>query len=150
MKFRKARLVSGLAFALPMLASAHSGDHADPVEYRRAGFYMIGWHFEPMAAMIKGEKPMDPKAFATHATAVANVAPLLAEGFANGPHKGKTAAKPAIWKNYADFSKKMKAFEEESQRLAEVAQGGETGQVKEQFMKTAQTCKACHDDYRRN
>lgn len=150
MKFRKAHLLSGLALALPMLASAHSGDHADPVEYRRAGFYMIGWHFQPMADMIKGEKPMDAKAFATHATAVAHIAPLLAEGFANGPHKGKTDAKPAIWKNYADFSKKMKAFEEESQRLAEVAQGGETGQVKEQFMKTAQTCKACHDDYRKN
>ena len=150
MKFRKARFAFGFALALPMLAGAHSGDHSDPVEYRHSGFYMIGWHFQPMADMVKGDKPMDAKAFAKHATAVAHIAPLLPEGFVNGPHKGKTDAKPAIWKNYADFSKKMKAFEEESQRLAEVAQDGEAGQIKEQFMKTAQTCKACHDDYRKN
>ena len=149
MKFRKSRLVSGFVLALPMLAGAH-GNHADPVEYRHAGFYMIGWHFQPMAEMVKGEKPMDAKAFATHAAAVANIAPLLLEGFANGPHKGKTDAKPEIWKNYADFSKKMQAFETESARLAQVAQNGDAGQVKDQFMKTAQSCKTCHDDYRKD
>lgn len=150
MKSRKARLVSGLALALPMLAGAHGGDHADPVEYRHAGFYMVGWHFQPMADMVKGEKPMNAKAFARHATAVAHIAPLLAEGFADGPHKGKTDARPEIWKNYADFSKKMQAFETESARLAQVAQAGDAAQVKDQFMKTAQSCKACHDDYRKD
>ncbi|MGB5233591.1 MAG: cytochrome c [Candidatus Macondimonas sp.] len=143
-------LVLAVSLTLPVLALAHGGDHADPVRYRQSGFYLIGWHFEPMAAMIKGEKPMDAKAFATHAEAVANVSRLLPEGFANGPHKGKTDAKPEIWKNPGDFADKMKAFQEQSAQLAQIAQDGDAGQIKAQFMKTAETCKACHDDYRKD
>jgi cytochrome c556 len=44
----------------------------------------------------------------------------------------------------------MKAFQEQSGQLAQIAQGGDTGQIKAQFMKTAETCKACHDDYRKD
>jgi cytochrome c556 len=143
-------LVLAVSLTLPVLALAHSGDHADPVRYRQSGFYLIGWHFEPMAAMIKGEIPMDAKAFATHADAVASVSRLLPDGFANGPHKGKTDAKPEISKNPGDFADKMKAFQEQSVQLAQIAKGGDTGQIKAQFMKTAETCKACHDDYRKD
>lgn len=143
-------LVLAVSLTLPVLALAHGGDHADPVRYRQSGFYLIGWHFEPMAAMIKGEKSMDAKDFATHAQFVADIARILPEGFANGPHKGKTDAKPEIWKNPDDFAKKMKAFQDQSALLAQTAQGGDTAQIKAQFIKTAETCKACHDDYRKD
>lgn len=150
MKRFQQTLAIAISLAIPVLALAHNGDHLDPVRYRQSGFYLIGWHFEPMAAMIKGEQPMDAKAFATHAESVANVSRLLPDGFSKGPHKGKTDAKPEIWKNPGDFADKMKAFQEQSAQLAQVAQGGDAGQIKAQFMKTAETCKACHDDYRKD
>ncbi|HBG29886.1 c-type cytochrome [Candidatus Macondimonas diazotrophica] len=144
------RIALALSLMTPFLASAHGGDHADPIRYRQSGFYLIGWHFEPMAAMVKGEMPMDTKDFAAHAAAVSAVAPLLTAGFANGPHKGKSDAKAEIWKNPADFAKKMEAFQNEAAQLAEVAQVGDTAKIKGQFMNTAKTCKACHDDYRKD
>jgi cytochrome c556 len=148
-RFQQA-LVFAFSLAIPVLALAHNGDHADPVRYRQSGYYLIGWHFAPMAAMIKGERPMDAKDFATHAQFVADIARVLPEGFANGPHKGKTDAKPEIWKNPGDFADKMKAFQEQSAQLAQIAQGGDAAQIKGQFIKTAETCKACHDDYRKD
>lgn len=147
-RFRQS-LAFVLSLAVPVLALAHSGNHNDPVRYRQSGYYLIGWHFAPMAAMIKGERPMDTQDFAKHAHFVAEIAAMLPEGFANGPHKGTTDAKPEIWKNPEDFAKKMKAFQDQSAQLAQTAQGGDATQIKSQFLKTAETCKACHDDYRK-
>ena len=80
---------------------------------------------------------------------VAALAPQLLEGFPAGSGTGATTgAKPEIWTSMDDFKAKMDEFVKQSQALADVAKGGDEAKIKDQFGKTAQACKSCHEKYR--
>ena len=119
------------------------------IRYRQSVYTMIGWNFGPMAQMVKGKTPWNATEFALHADRVAALAPQLLEGFPEGSDTGaKTEAKAEIWKNMADFKTKMDDLVTQSKLLADVAKGGDEAKTKDQFKKTAEACKACHDKYR--
>jgi cytochrome c556 len=61
-----------------------------------------------------------------------------------------TEAKPEIWTKSGDFKTKMDNFQQEATKLAEVAKGGKEADIKAQFGKTAETCKACHKEFRKD
>ena len=99
--------------------------------------------------MIRNKAPWDGKAFALHADRIAALAPQLLEGFPEGSDKGaETEAKADIWKSMDDFKSKLDDFVRESKALADVAKAGDEAKTRDQFKKTAGTCKACHDKYR--
>ena len=75
------------------------------------------------------------------------------EGFpkGSGPDAVKdTEAKAEIWSNWSGFEAKMSDFQKEAAKLAEVAKGGDPAAIKAQFGKTAETCKACHKEFRKD
>lgn len=148
---RRLALVFSLA-AVATVAAATALAAVKPetaIHYRQSVYTMIGWNFAPMAQMVRGKAPFDQAAFARHAERVAFLAPQLLEGFPAGSGSGApTEAKPEIWSDRAGFEKKMEALVKESRALADVAKGGDEAAMKAQFGKTAETCKACHDDYR--
>lgn len=57
-------------------------------------------------------------------------------------------AKPEVWANWADFSKRMTAFAQETAAGAKIAkeQGKDAALV--QLINYADSCKGCHDMYR--
>lgn len=125
----------------------------DVVKYRQSVYNIIGWNFKPIGAMMKGEAPFDAAAVARHAQYVEMLSKALPEGFTKGtgPDVVKnTEAKAEIWSKSAEFDSKMKDFQRESARLSEVAKGGDQGAIKAQFGKTAETCKACHKEFRKD
>ncbi len=148
---RFAMLGLSLAALLSTTVAGAAGKPEDAIHYRHAAYTVIGWNFGPMAQMVKGKLPWDAKDFALRADRVAAMAPQLLEGFPEGSDTGiKTDAKPEIWKDMADFKAKMDDFVKESQQLAAVAKGGDEAKMKEQFGKTAETCKSCHQKYRKD
>jgi len=44
----------------------------------------------------------------------------------------------------------MSNFQQESAKLAEVAKAGKEADIKMQFGKTAETCKACHKEFKKD
>ena len=125
----------------------------DVVDYRKAVYTVVGWNFKPIGAMVKGEIPFDAAAVARHAQYVALMSQAAPEGFAkgSGPDAVKdTDAKPEIWTNSAKFETAMTDFQREAAKLAEVAKGGDEGAIKAQFGKTAETCKACHKEFKKD
>lgn len=145
-------LASGL-LGLSVLTAASAADPKpeDTAEYRQSVFTIIGWNFKPIGAMVKGEVPFDAAAVARHAQYVEMMSKALLEGFSkgSGPDAVKhTEAKPEIWTNWDQFNSKLNNFEQEAAKLAEVAKGGDEGAIKAQFGKTAETCKACHKEFR--
>ena len=121
----------------------------DAVRYRKSAYTVLLWNWMPMNAMVRGRMPFDAAEFARRAERVAHIAPQLLEGFPAGSESGaNTEAKAEIWKEFADFTAKMKDFERESASLASIAKAGDEAAIKEQFGKTGGTCKACHDLYK--
>lgn len=145
---RLATLTFSLAALFAGTAFAH-GKADDAIEYRMGLMNVIGWNFGPLAAMVKGKTPFDATDFAKHASRVANLADQIVEGFPQGSDQGHTSAKPDIWTNWDDFQSKAKDFDTQAKLLAEVAKSNDEAKDKEQFKKVAETCKACHEKYKK-
>ena len=127
-------------------------DQGDTIEqainYRQSAFRMIAWHFKPMGAMVKEKIDWNLADFQDHANAVAALARLPINGFIPDSDFGDTHAKSIIWEEPDDFAEKMQAFVDQAGNLQVIAQNGDRGQISDQFIQTARTCKSCHKKYR--
>lgn len=145
-------LVGGLiGLGFLTAASAAGPKPEEAAKYRHSVFTIIGWNFKPIGAMVKGEVPFDAAAVARHAQYVELMSKTALEGFpkGSGPDAVKhTEAKPEIWTNWDKFETAMNDFQQEAVKLTEVAKGGDEAAIKAQFGKTAETCKACHKEFR--
>jgi cytochrome c556 len=147
------RLRPLVAFAALCMAAAASAQMKPEViiHYRQSVMSMIGWNFAPLAAMVKGKTAWDAKEFAKRAERLDMLAPQLLEGFAKGSDSGaETDAKAEIWQDFEDFQSKLDDFNVQAKALHEAAASGDETRMKDQFRKTASTCKACHDKFRSN
>ena len=145
----------GSILGVSLLTVAHAADPKpeEVVDYRQSVYTVIGWNFKPIVAMVKGEIPFDAAAVARHAQYVELMSQAALEGFpkGSGPEAVKeTEAKAEIWTNWDKFETAMKNFQQEAAKLTEVAEGGDEAAIKAQFGKTAETCKACHKEFRKD
>ncbi len=139
--------VSATAFALP--AAAQFQKTEDAIEYRQSAFFVMGQHFGRIGAMANGKIPFDAKTAQNNADIVATMAKLPWAAFGPGTEKGHdTKAKPEIWSEQAKFQEHSEKMQAETVALAAAAKTGDLGKLKTAFGNTAQTCKACHDNYR--
>ena len=150
-----AMILAGGILGASVLTAVQAADPKpqDVVDYRKSVYTVIGWNFKPIGAMMKGEVPFDAAAVARHAQYVEMMSKAAPEGFAkgSGPDAVKdTEAKPEIWTNPDKFKTAMSNFQQESAKLAEVAKVGKEADIKAQFGKTAETCKACHKEFKKD
>ena len=146
------RLLSTLA-ALAALAAtgpavAQFAKPEDAIKYRQSALTVMGTHFSRVGAMANGRVPFDAKAAADNAAVVEYMSKLPWAGFTEGTDKGNTKAKPEIWKEQAQFREKSQQMQEAVAKLNAAAKTGNLDQIKSTFGAAAQTCKACHDEYR--
>ncbi|HPQ95169.1 MAG: cytochrome c [Thiothrix sp.] len=118
------------------------------IKYRQSAYTMIRHHFSAMGDMVKGTTEFNAETFKQNADALATLSLYPINGFIDGSYTGDTEAKPSIAENMDDFKEKMKTFQVEAANLATAAESGEMDQIKPQFGKVGQSCKACHDSYR--
>ena len=64
------------------------------IRLRKANQQVTNWHMRELAAMIKGQTPMDAAQAAKAATVIATLAPVFAGAFPPGTDKGDTRARP--------------------------------------------------------
>lgn len=150
-----AMMLAGGILGMGVLTTGSAADQKpeDVVKYRQSVYTVIGWNFKPIGAMVKGEIPFDAAAVARHAQYVEMMSKATFEGFpkGTGPDVVKnTEAKPEIWTKPAEFKNKMDSFQQQAVKLADVAKGSDEKAIKAQFGKTAETCKACHDEFRKD
>ena len=119
------------------------------IKYRQSALYLLGWNIGPIAAMVKGDIPFDAKTAELRATRLAQIAPMIAEGFPADSQTGApTKAKPEIWQNMDDFKSKAAALEQATAKLAEAASSGDPKLVAAGLGEVGGACKACHDKYK--
>ena len=75
---------------------------------------------------------------------------LFRSGFGEGTDKGDTRAKSEIWTEQAKFKEGADKMQAETIKLAAAAKTGNLDNLKAAFGAAGQTCKACHDDYRKD
>lgn len=150
MKFA-APLAAAIALVLSAGASAQSFQKPeDAIKYRRSAFTVLGTHFGALGAMANGRAPFDAQAAARHGDVIALVSHLPFAGFTAGSDKGETRAKPEIWSEQAKFKGNADKMQDAVGKLAASAKTGNLDNLKAAFGPAAQTCKACHDDFRKD
>lgn len=135
--------------ALSAPAMAQFQKPEDAVKYRKAAFTVMGAHFGRIGAMASGRAPFDAKVAADNAAIVETMSKLPFAGFVAGSDKGDTRALPAIWTEEAKFKEASEKMQAEVARLAVAAKTGNLDSVKTAFGAAGQSCKACHDNYRK-
>jgi cytochrome c556 len=141
-------MLAALACALP--AQAQFAKPEDAIKYRKAGFTLMAAHFGRLGAMAQGRVPFDAKAAAENADVLATVAKLPWAAFGEGTDKGETRAKPEIWKEAAKFKEAADKNQAEIAKLVAAAKTGNLDNLKTAFGSAAPTCKACHDNFRKD
>lgn len=122
----------------------------DAVKYRKAAFTVMASHFGRIGAMANGRVPFDAKAAAESAAIVETMSKLPWEAFGAGTDKGDTRALPAIWTEQAKFKEGADKLQTAATQLTAAAKTGNLDSVKTAFGAAGQTCKACHDAYRKD
>ncbi|MDZ7825211.1 MAG: cytochrome c [Gammaproteobacteria bacterium] len=143
MKATVSTLVSALVLAgTAMVAQADQG----AIDYRQAVYSSIGGHMNAMAGIVKREVPHTDD-LALHARGIAELAPLTMHLFPEGSGDGKTKAKAAIWEDSETFASRREDFIAAARNLGEQADS-DMGTFVGAFKDLADTCKACHDDFK--
>jgi cytochrome c556 len=139
--------VATLATALP--AAAQFQKPEDAVKYRKGAFTVMANHFGRIGAMANGKVPFDAKATQFNAELVATLSVLPWAGFIDGTSSGDTRAKPEIWTEADKFKAAALKMQDELAKLNAAAKTGNLDQIKAAFGEAGKSCKACHDNYRK-
>lgn len=146
MSFASALLM--LATSLP--AQAQFAKPEDAIKYRKASFNVMAAHFGRLGAMANGRVPYDAKVAADNADVVATLSKLPWAAFGEGTDKGDTRAKPEIWKEAAKYKEASDKMQAEIVKLNTAAKAGNIDALKAAFGPAAASCKACHDNFRKD
>ena len=138
------------AVSLSVPASAQFAKPEDAIKYRQGALTVMASHFGRLGAMAQGKASFDAAAAAADADVLAVVSTLPWHAFGAGTDSGApTGARPEIWKEEAKFKERAGKMQEETAKLVAAAKTGNLDNLKSAFGPAAQTCKACHDDFRR-
>lgn len=145
------RIVAACLTAAALVpAHAQFAKPEDAVKYRKASYTVMAAHFGRLGAMANGRVPYDAKLAAENAELVVALAKLPWTAYGEGTDKGETRAKPEIWKEAAKFKEAADKMQAEVGKLNVAAKAGNVDALKAAFGPAAASCKACHDNFRKD
>ncbi|OGB13391.1 MAG: cytochrome C [Burkholderiales bacterium RIFCSPLOWO2_12_67_14] len=148
------KALTSLALVIPLVvlsapALAQFQKAEDAVKYRKSVLTVMGHHFGRIGAMANGRVPFDPKVAADNAALVETLSKLPFVAFGEGTDKSETRAKPEIWTDQAKFKQAAEKMQTEVAKLSAAAKTGSLDSVKAAFGAAGESCKACHDAFRK-
>lgn len=137
--------VGGLAFTMAAMfpVVANASDPTDVIDYRKHVMKTLGAEAASIGLILQQKIPADN--LAIHIENLALTATTALKAFEPEVEGGE--AKPEVWKNFADFTKKMKEFEAGTAELLKAVKAGGAAAAGPK-VQAALTCKGCHDTYR--
>ena len=150
MKALAALTLAVAALTLSAPASAQFAKPEDAIKYRKASFTVMAAHFGRVAAMATGKAPYDAAAAAANMQVVETMSKLPWAAFGAGTDKGETRAKPEIWSDAAKYKEAADKMQADIVKLNTAAKAGNIDALKAAFGPAAASCKACHDNFRKD
>lgn len=146
-------LVSAICLSMATPAFAQFAKPEDAVKYRQSAFALMGAHMGRLAAVVKGEAPYNKDDVVRNAAIISMLSGMPWQAFTPGTESGKTSGKndalPVIWSEGAKFKSASEKMMAAVADLNSAAQSGNPENLKKALGATSQTCKACHDDFRK-
>jgi len=138
--------VLGTLFAAP--AFSHSDSEDKTIQYRQSIYHVIGEQMGQLGAMAKKKIPYDQAQALLAADTIAQLAKVAPASFKAGSYGiDGTSALNTISQQPEDFDKAMQDFQLASAKLATKLNTASQF-PRPEFGAMAQTCKACHTDFK--
>ena len=141
-----------LATALGLTACSETPKDTHPeqlVSKRQALFKEFTRALEPMALVARERQAYQPDAFLAQAVALQQLAPQPWALFRPDGNYPPTRALAKVWDEPAAFEQARQAYLARVDALVEAAQGRELARIRPAVEQVEQSCKACHDSFRR-
>jgi cytochrome c556 len=139
------RLVTLCALGVLVCAALPTrADDQDVIDYRTHVMKTLGEQTDAIGMILENKAP--PDNFATHLKVLAVTATQAKKAFEPKVPGGN--AKPEVWANWADFSKRLDELVATTAELATAAQHESVAAVAAKIKSTLK-CKGCHDNYRK-
>jgi cytochrome c556 len=139
--------VAGIVTALP--AAAQFAKPEDAIKYRQSAMALQGATLGRVFAMANGRVPFDAKVAAENIEIVAMLNKLQFAAFTDGSDMGNTKAKPIIWTQKDKFNAEITRNQEAVAKLVAAGKTGNLDQIKTAVGAVGQSCKSCHDEFRK-
>jgi len=139
--------ISILATAIVSAAFAHEGhEHATGVVRERMELMTsMGQRLLAISKRLRANKNLE--IVTNDARAIHELASKITAQFPPGSTQFPTAAKPAVWQEWDDFTGKAKSLEIETEKLMNTnAKDGDA--LRAQFRSVGFACDSCHEKYR--
>ncbi|GLR70588.1 c-type cytochrome [Agaribacter marinus] len=146
--------------ALSVSTFAHSDEHGvksekqakTAIQFRKAVFQLIRSNMGPLGAMAKGNIPYDPALMEENGERMVQLGMMIGDYFHadTSSFKVPSDAKDSVWTNKADFIAKSEDFIAAAQNLQNVAAAKDEDNYRKAIGGVGGTCKACHDDYKKD
>lgn len=139
-----------LALAALVSLPAVAAEPKDLIEARQGAYKVIKYEFaDVMAGMMRGKRDYDLDRMKVAVARIQNVSGILPEAFAVESLAPNSDAKPEIWTDREGFFAVATQFGESLGALSDAVDSGDKQAIGMALREAGQTCKACHDDYRK-
>lgn len=125
----------------------------EQIQTRQAGYKFMSWNMGKIKANLEGDYSQTQVQAAADAIAgIANsrMGALYGPGTDKDIGDVKTRVKPELFTNQEEVGKVAVAFIEAANNMAETAALGDKAEVKAAFGELGESCKACHDKFRKD
>ncbi len=131
-------------FTLPAAA-----DETNPYIVHRQGIYKtVAGHMTSLKAILfLGHEAKGQTAY--HAEAIVEALKHMGNAYPAGSDKGETKARAEIWTQPEKFREAGQNAFAAATALSDATQMGDTKEVMGAYKKLGESCKACHDDFRK-
>jgi cytochrome c556 len=148
--------------ALALVATIVAGTAAaqmkpeDAIKFRQSGYTFMAWNMGKLKGMLVDNPASFNKdqalaaAKAIQGVANSGMGALYVPGSEKGVGWKETRVLPELFTDKEGVGKVGRAFVGEANELAKVAETGDAAAMKAQFGKLGESCKGCHDKYRRD
>ncbi len=151
----KLLVLAALSLGIATSASAQMKPE-DAIKYRKAGYNFMAWNMGKIKAqVVDGAVPFNKDQIVAAANLIAATAnsgmgALYPAGSDKDAGDQKTRVKPEFFQQQDKVKELAVAYVKEANELAKVAATGDQAAIKAQFGKTGESCKACHDKFRKD
>jgi cytochrome c556 len=124
----------------------------DAITFRQSGYKFMAWNMGRIKMNLDGQYnkgEVIQAANVIQAVANSGMGKLYMSGTDKGMGWKETEVKPALFTDHEGVSKVATAFNEAANEMVRVAATGDAAAVKAQFGKLGESCKGCHEKFRK-
>lgn len=128
------------------------GKAEDQIRWRQSAYQAMAWSMGRIKANLEGTYNKDQVVQAANvieALSKSGMGALYQPGTDKGVGHRETNVKPEFFKEGDKVKDLAMAYGKEAGEMAKVAATGDVAAVKAQFGKLGESCKACHDKFRK-